>query len=191
MSATPNFHGQRALVLHRPGATTERLGRQLTLLGFQVDIRWKPVTSAENCDLLLVDADEGWSGLLPWTPAEKPMPIVALLGSEAPGRITWALDQGADALIAKPVAASAVFPALVMAARRFAEACEAAERMAELRERIRLRPLVLAAMQQIMTAQGLGEDEAYRVLRRAAMQQRLTVEQWAAALLAGQQTRAG
>ena len=72
---------------------------------------------------------KGGTGFCPWSRSEKPVPLVALLASEAPGRIAWALDQGADALIAKPVTASAVYPALVMATRRHAEARELAERI--------------------------------------------------------------
>ena len=191
MTHTPNFRGQRAVILHRAGDTTDRLARQLAVLGFDVTARWRPLESAAGLDLVFVDADEGWDELLPWTAAEKPVPLVALLGSEAPGRIAWALDQGADALIAKPVAVSAVYPALVMASRRHAAAQAMAERMVELEERIRLRPLVLRAVQQLMDGQGLGEAEAYRQLRKAAMEQRLSLEQCAASMLtSGQAKRA-
>ena len=184
MSTTPNFHGQRAVLLHRPAETTDRLVRQLGLLGFQVEVRWKPLTASMDYDVVLVDADEGWNGLLPWSSASKPVPLVALLGSEAPGRIAWALDQGADALIVKPVAASAVYPALVMAARRHAEARATAETMAVLQERVRLRPLVLAALAQLQAAHGWDEDMAFRHLRGEAMRQRIALEQCAAAVLA-------
>ena len=145
----------------------------------------------EDVDIVLVDADEGWDGLLPWTPAEKPAPLVALLASEAPGRIAWALDQGADALIAKPVSASAVYPALVMATRRHAEARQLNERIARLEERVRLRPLVHAAVRTLMAADGCDENEAYGRLRREAMQTRLTLEQAAASILASPRRQAG
>jgi AmiR/NasT family two-component response regulator len=147
--------------------------------------------AVEDVDIVLVDADEGWDGLLPWTPAEKPAPLVALLASEAPGRIAWALDQGADALIAKPVTASAVYPALVMATRRHAEARRFNERIARLEERVRLRPLVHAAVRTLMVADGCDENEAYGRLRREAMQTRLTLEQAAASILASPRKQAG
>ncbi len=184
MIGTPNFGGQRALLLHRRGETTERLTRQLALLGLAVEVRWQPLADVAGIDLVLVDADEGWTGLLPWRGTDKPVPLVALLASEAPGRIAWALDQGADALIAKPVAAAAVYPALVMAVRRHAEVRAAAGIVMELRERIRLRPLVLAAVERLRAAHSWTEDEAFRHLRREAMRQRLTLEQCAAGLLA-------
>ena len=146
MKGTLSFLGQRAVILHRPSETTNRLVRQCVLLGLRVEARRRPLRALENVDIVLADADEGWDGLLPWAPAEKPAPLVALLASEAPERIAWALDQGADALIAKPVTASAVYPALVMATRRHAEARQLNERIARLGERVRLWPLVHAAV---------------------------------------------
>jgi AmiR/NasT family two-component response regulator len=191
MKGTLSFLGQRAMILHRPSETTDRLVRQCALLGLRVEARWRPLRAVEDVDIVLVDADEGWDGLLPWMPAEKPAPLVALLASEAPGRIAWALDQGADALIAKPVTASAVYPALVMATRRHAEARRFSERIARLEERVRLRPLVHAAVRTLMVADGCDENEAYGRLRREAMQTRLTLEQAAASILASPQKQAG
>ncbi|HEY3623834.1 MAG TPA: ANTAR domain-containing protein [Roseiarcus sp.] len=191
MKATLSFLGQRAVILHRPSDTTDRLVRQCVLLGFRAEARWQPLRAVEDIDIVLVDADEGWDGLLPWTPAEKPAPLVALLASEAPGRIAWALDQGADALITKPVTASAVYPALVMATRRHAEARELNERIRRLEERVRLRPLVHAAVRSFMAADGCDENEAYGRLRREAMQTRLTLEQAAASILSSPRRRAG
>ena len=191
MKETLSFLGHTAAILHRPSETTDRLVRQCALLGLRVEARWRPLRAVEDVDIVLVDADEGWDGLLPWAPAEKPAPLVALLASEAPGRIAWALDQGADALIAKPVTASAVYPALVMATRRHAEARRINERIARLEERVRLRPLVHAAVRTLMTAEGCDENEAYGRLRREAMQTRVTLEQTAASILASARKQAG
>src|SRR5690606_29207877 len=102
-------------ILHRPDQTTERLARQMKLLGFKAKVQWQPLEAGDPADIVIVDADQGWDGLLPWEGNDAPLPLVALLGSEAPGRIAWAMDQGACAIIAKPLASSAVYPALVMA----------------------------------------------------------------------------
>src|SRR5580704_1636960 len=80
MKGTLSFLGQKAMILHRPSETTDRLVRQCALLGLRVEARWRPLRAVEDVDIVLVDADEGWDGLLPWTPAEKPAPLVALLG---------------------------------------------------------------------------------------------------------------
>ncbi len=186
MSRTPSFRGREALVLHRADQDAERLMRRCQVLGMTVRQQWCPLDLATTpADFVFVDADAGWTGLLPWSTAPAPLPTIALLGSEAPGRIAWALDQGASAVITKPVAAASVYPALVTAARFHEEAAEARDRMAELEERARMRPLVLAAMRALMSAQMLDEAAAYRSIRQDAMRRRLAVEQVAAEIVAG------
>lgn len=185
MSVTPSFIGLHAVILHRPGDAANRLTRQLNVLGLRVSVQWAPLDLDRTpAHLAIVDADAGWTGILPWTLEKSHVPLVALLGSEAPGRIAWALDHGATALIAKPVAASAVYPALVMAFRFHAEAQRTAETLAQLEERIRLRPLVLGAVQALRRQLGLDEAAAYRHLRQEAMRRRITLESVSAEILA-------
>ncbi|WFS04822.1 ANTAR domain-containing response regulator [Rhizobium tumorigenes] len=185
MRETPNFTGWHAAILHREDSNTERLIRQLTLLGLSTSLRWEPLSAMERQDLVIVDADQGWDGLLASAPAHPAVPVIALLGSEAPGRIAWALEQGAGAIIAKPVASSAVYPALVMAVAIQQERLTTRSKMDRLEERVRMRPLVHAAVQKIMEARGVGEEQAYTILRGSAMQRRLPMEQLAAFILGG------
>jgi len=79
----------------------------------------------------------------------------------------------------------------VMAARRHAEGREIARRMARLEERVRLRPLVYAAVQGLMADDGCCEGDAYDALRREAMRRRITLEQTAAAILARPRRQVG
>jgi AmiR/NasT family two-component response regulator len=186
MTQLPDLVGWRAVILHRPDEGIDRTVRQLGLLGLTVRVQWEPLNLGRTpADIVLVDADQGWNGLVPWEGASAPVPVVALLQSEAPGRVAWALEQGAGAILAKPVVASAIYPALVLAASAHRERLANAARLALMEERVKLRPLVFSAVSAIMAAQGLDEDGAYRSLRLAAMSQRITMEQAAAAILAG------
>ena len=186
---TPNFVGRRALILHRPDEAIARLERQLRLIGLDVEQRWAPIRPGETPDMVLVDADQGWSGLLPWEPGTAAtMPVVALLGSEAPGRIAWAIDQGAGAIIAKPVAAAAVYPALVLALHAFETRLATDAKIAALGARLQLRAIVTKAVEAIALAQRIDEEAAYGQLRDFAMRRRMTLEQAAAAILARQHT---
>ncbi|MBZ9602352.1 ANTAR domain-containing response regulator [Phyllobacterium chamaecytisi] len=185
MRETPNFTGWRVTVLHRPEAATERLSRQLKLLGFHVTIQWIPLDADELPDVILVDADQGWNDLLPWSGANAPRPVVALLGSEAPGRIAWLMEHGSCTIISKPIAASAIYPALVMAVSIHKEREAVRNRLLHLEERIRLRPLVHAAVQKIMAARQIDEEHAYSILRNCAMQRRVPMEQVAASIIGG------
>jgi AmiR/NasT family two-component response regulator len=185
MKETPNFTGWHAVVLHREDGNTERLIRQLRLLGLSATLQWAPLSAASVPDMVIVDADQGFDDLLPWAGAMPTCPVVALLGSEAPGRIAWALGQGAGAIIAKPIAASAVYPALVMAVSIHQERKNVAERLQYLEERVRMRPLVHAAVEKLMQAHGVDEERAYSILRNCAMRRRLPTEQIAAFILGG------
>jgi len=156
------------------------------VLGLGVEVKWAELGASDGSpDFVLVDADLGWDGLLNWPPSENPMPVIALLSSEAPGRIAWALAAGANSLIAKPVSASAIYPALVMAQHHHGVMRSMADRIGELEERVRLRPLVIRAVEAIMAAERTDEAGAYRHLRREAMRSRQTVEQLSATILAG------
>lgn len=188
-TATPVFAGWRAAVLHRPDEGVQRLVRQLELLGLVVVLAdFAPLgAGCGRVDVVFVDADQGFDGLLPWSAGAAPVPVVALLQSEAPGRISWAMAQGAGAMLPKPVAASAVYPSLVLAAHAFAERTAARARIAELEERLRLRPVVFAAARAVADGRGIDEQAAFRLLRRTAMRRRLTIEQVSADVLAGLQ----
>jgi AmiR/NasT family two-component response regulator len=186
MSELPDLVGWRAAILHRPDKNIDRMVRQLGLLGLTVHVQWEPLDLGRTpAEIAFVDADQGWCGLLPWEKGSAPLPMVALLQSEAPGRVAWALAQGAGAILSKPVAASAIYPALVLAVSAHRERAASAERQALLEERVRLRPLVHGAVRAIMGRHGLDEDAAYRRLRLAAMGRRITMEQAAAEILAG------
>lgn len=183
MTTTPGFTGLRAVILHRANDDVQRLTRQLGVLGLETHVQWQPLKTTATADLVLVDADAGWAGILPWERDKNPVPLIALLSSEAPGRVAWALDHGANALISKPVAASAVYPALVMAFRFHAQSLQVARELDNMRERLRLRPLVLAAVQALMQRFDLDEAAAYRQLRQQAMQNQLALEHVAADVL--------
>lgn len=183
MTEIPNIIGLTVAILHREDGNTERLERQLKLIGLKTRLQWSPLAADDACDIVMVDADQGWDGLLP--PSSHPRPVIALLGSEAPGRVAWALAQGASAVIAKPVGSSAVYPALVMAMSIHQERQQSARRLAHLEERVRLRPLVHAAVCRLMSVRGLDEERAYGVLRENAMRRRLPMEQVAASIIGG------
>jgi AmiR/NasT family two-component response regulator len=97
---------------------------------------------------------------------------------------------GGDALIARPRFTSAAYAALVMATRRYAEARGLNKRVAKFGERVRLRPLVHAAVRTFMAADGCDENKACGRLRREAIRKRLTLKQAAAFILASPRRQA-
>lgn len=184
--STPNFRGRSAIVLHRPHAATDAVLRQLERLGIAARAAWPGLAAADMAaDFVLFDADMAHDGQFPWAPGAPPMPLVALIGSEAPGRLDWVLAQGATAHLLKPVASGGVFSALVIAANGFARRRDADARIAELETRLRLRPVVVRAILALMAQRGLSEADAFREIRSAAMRERRSIEEHCLDLAAG------
>ena len=185
-AATPNFRGRSAVVLHRPHAAADAVLRQLERLGIAARPAW-PGLAAEDlaADFVLFDADTAHDGQFPWPAGAPPMPLVALIGSEAPGRLDWVLAQGATAHLLKPVASGGVFSALVIASHGFAERRAWEARIADLETRLRLRPVVVRAILALMAQRGLDEADAFREIRSAAMRQRCSIEEYCLDLAVG------
>ncbi len=185
---TPDLGGARAVVLHRPHATVTALTRQLVAVGLHVAAHWPDLPpEALAADFLFFDADMGFDEQFPWSPGTAPMPLIALIGSEAPGRVAWALSTGATAQLLKPVGDGGAYSALLIARTAF-EARQALVAEAEdLRRRLGERQTVVRAVLHLMQRTG-SESAAYDALRAEAMAARITLEEAAARVLARGET---
>lgn len=182
----PDLGGAVAMILHRPHATVQALTRQLRAIGLVVSDHWPDLPAAVlGADFMFFDADMGHDGQFPWAPGEAPMPMIALIGSEAPGRIEWALTQGADSQLLKPVGDNGVFSALLIARQAFESRRASANEIAGLRQRLSERQTVVRAV-TLLAASGKTEEEAFAQLRHLAMAWRETIEQAAARIVARQ-----
>lgn len=181
-----NFRGLRAVVLHRQDHNRDALESQLRRIGLLVTCL-TPLDGAllPAADVVFFDADLGYQGLFPWDRNEAPVPLIAVLASEAPGRLEWALDQGATSYLLKPIGSNGAFNALFVAFRLFAERREMRAALSEQSERVRARPLVVRAAIMVMQSLGVSDDRALTMLRQAAMRERITVEALCARIAAG------
>lgn len=168
--------GARAVILHRPHPTVQALERQLVAIGLLVEQCWPDLpASAIGADFIFFDADYGHDSQFPWEPGSPPMPMIALIGSEAPGRIEWALNAGADAQLLKPVGDGGVFSALLTARVAFEARQALSDEIAALRQRLDQRQTVVRAVALLM-GMGKTEDDAYGQLRAMAMAWRISFE---------------
>lgn len=177
---TPSFDGRRALILHRSHPLVDALVRQLAQLGISHQLCWPDLTLPTlPSDLLFYDADMGHDGQFPWQAGDVPMPAIALIGSEAPGRLAWAMRMGADAHLLKPIGSGGVFSALVIATEAFARRSTLRDELAGLRGRLDKRQLLAEATACLMLQHNISADLAYGQLRRDAMLSRLCIEDMA------------
>lgn len=180
----PSLGGARALIVHRPHPTVVALTRQLRAIGLGVTAHWPELpASGVLADYIFFDADMGHDSQFPWKPGDAPMPMIALIGSEAPGRIEWALSQNAAGQLLKPIGDGGVFSALLIARQAFDARNALAAEIADLRARLSERQTVVQAVMLLARTAGT-EERAYEQLRQMAMSWRVTIEQAAQRLVA-------
>jgi AmiR/NasT family two-component response regulator len=181
------FAGRTALIVHRADRHRDALEAQLHRAGLIVRSLSPTVRIARadtEADVIFFDADAGHDTLFPWGRSPPPMPLVAIIGSEAPGRIEWALAQFACAFMMKPIDSGGAFQALIVACGLHGEMQRLRHAVGDLSERVRARPLVVRAVLEVMEQHRIDETRALDRLRRAAMEARMTVEALAAAIAA-------
>lgn len=175
--------GAKAAILHRPHANVSAIERQLRAIGLSVESYWPELPTDLAVDFLFFDVDMGFDLQFAWKPGQSPMPMIALIGSEAPGRIEWSLSHGAHAQLLKPIGDNGVYSALLIARAAFEAHHRSASRIEELEERLSARETVVRAVMALM-AQGMSDQDAFASLRRMATDRRESFEAAAARIIA-------
>jgi len=179
----PDLDSWQAVILHPPHATVDALLRQLAVLHVGARQVWPQLDLSDaEADVIFFDVDGGMDEQFPWEPGLAPMPMVALIGSEAPGRIEWAIRQGSNAHLLKPVGSTGVYSALLVAASAHQAARTKTDNIKALETRLRQRPSVVHAVITLMEQGARDEDAAMKSLRAIAMTWRVTIEEAAEAI---------
>ncbi len=179
----PDLARWHAAILHREHPSVDALRRQLELLHIKVTLTWPQIDAdATNYNVVFFDADMGHDGQFPWPSGFAPMPMIALIGSEAPGRIEWALAQGSNAHLLKPIGSTGAYSALLIAAHAYQAARMQADDIRALEDRLRQRPLVVRAILKLMQQERLDEATAWKRMRKMAMSWGMTIEEAADAV---------
>lgn len=179
-----SLRGRKALLAIKDERDASIVRRQFDRLGIEI-AGWTPEEAPEGAaDIVLIDDD-----YLPIAGTEScPLPegcaVIVLLGTETPSRLKLVLDLDPASFLVKPLRSAGIYAAVVMAFERVARTNELKAQLSKMDARMRARRVVLAALVQLMHAQGLPEPAAFALLRRMAMEQRKTIEQVAAELVA-------
>ena len=180
-----SFRGLHALIEHPPGRDRTVLQTQLEFLGLKVTVNDSPASSHDCVDILFFDADSEQAAEAEEAHREIGLPAVALIGSETPSRLQAMLARQLSAYLMKPIRPTGIYASLAIATHQYATLQAMRRKLTSAEERLRSRRLLLTAMLQIMNQAQVGEAEAFRILRRAAMSNRQTVEAVSAQILAG------
>lgn len=170
----PNFRGRRALLLHPRDRNSDGIVEQLEKLGVPVEEQWPASSvSGAEADVVLFDSDLGFDGLFAWNPGAAPAPLIAIMGSEAPGRIEWTLAQEPSAYLPKPIGSTGVFTALSIAFHNFGLKQERDRERNE--AHLERRGAVVLAAATLMRRYDVDAGAAFRMLRVESMQRRTTL----------------
>jgi AmiR/NasT family two-component response regulator len=178
-----SLRGRRALVAIKDERDLSIVRRQFERLGIDI-FTWGPGGPLEcQPDVALID-DE----FLPLTSPARALPgrcpIIALLGTETPSRLKLVLELDPASFLVKPLRSAGIYAALVMAFERTERTNELKQQVAKLEDRLRSRRVVLAAVLHVMHSHSVAEPAAFALIRRAAMEQRKTIEQMSAEIAA-------
>jgi AmiR/NasT family two-component response regulator len=139
--------------------------------------------AAKDAEIIFFDADLAEAVALAWAGERITVPVVAIVGLEAPGRLLRAFELEPSAVLHKPLRSTGVYSALFFAVNEHARRVEQASKMALLEERHRSRRFVTGAILALMQERGVDDDQAFRLLRKESMRRRLTIEECAVQLL--------
>ena len=101
--------------------------------------------------------------------------VLLLTAFRSPALVAEAAEAGVLGYLVKPATAADVGPAVAVALARRDQLLRLAEEVSDLSARLEGRTLVERAKGRLMRDRGLGEDEAYAVLRRASMDARTSL----------------
>ena len=181
-----NFCGFRGVWLGPPNAAATMLAGTMERLGATVQVRTDLALdelSVER-DILFIDGDSLFDPASLCAPGRQHplVPVIGVVGSEAPSRLKALFDVGATALLRKPIHPSTVYSALFLAINNHARLVRLAHRIAEQDRRHGGRRFVIKAVVKLVQEQGLCDDEAFALLRRESMRLRIGIEDYAKSL---------
>ncbi len=183
-----NFLGYQALVLGKACRDRALLSRQLDRLGIDVRTTWPASdTECRATHMIFLDADSvRQAPQLDHIVAAVNGPVITLLGSDTPSVVDWSIGLGAAGCLMKPIRNAGILATLIMAFHTFEARREAAAQLADLRHRLKARPLMCTAVIRLMRELAVHEDAAFQLMRTASMERRMAIEDLAGMLVSGE-----
>lgn len=170
----PTIRGRRSAIFSRDKRAVSVLTRQLDLLG--ITAAANPAECDCSADIVFLDVDTTMESNPASFGLPPKIPVIALVGTETPGRLEWMMSHEPSAVLIKPLAAHGIYATLVVAFSDVRRREQEFLRVLKLEERIRARRIVVAAIIRLMKQYGIEEPEAFGMLRNAAQQRRMTIE---------------
>lgn len=184
-----NFARRKATIVSSDKNSIERLHNTLLKVGVQLrriessvhDLDFVDYELKINEDVIFLDGDLSGSLGVPAYPSTgfPIVPIIGMVGSEAPSRLGRLMTNGATSFIKKPIHMDTVFSSLFMAVNVHNERVSLAEKIADLDAKRHSRRYVIKAVTLLMQHFSVDDERAYEMLRKQSMHEQSTIETFA------------
>ncbi|MBC8129498.1 MAG: ANTAR domain-containing protein [Rhizobiaceae bacterium] len=179
-----NFSQRRALIASLDPRVIDALSATLGKLGLHVEVLCgdgtnAPVTGLDAArDLLFLDGDIHAPPIMPAGahPDLPAVPVIGLVGVEAPSRLRALMQAGATAFLQKPVYGGSVYSALYLCVNEHSRKTALCSAVEELEQRRRQRRYIVKAILMTVADRVVDDETAFQSLRREAMRARLSLE---------------
>lgn len=181
-----SFARRKATIISTSKECIDRLQNTLIKIGVQlrrvedtVDTPcFQDYPLVANEDVIFLDGDLSGTLNVPLHPHTgfPVVPIIGMVGSEAPSRLGRLMSNGVTSFIKKPIHVDTVFSTLFLAINTHNDRIALAEKIAELEERRKERRYVIKAVAILMQHFSVDDEKAYDMLRRQSMHEQTTIE---------------
>lgn len=137
----------------------------------------------EDSDIVFCDLAPGLPACVPWLPGDPKAALVVVVPPVASPDLDLLHKCAPDAVLHRPISASAVRTSLVLARTRFAYEQRLRWRISKLSETLQAFRSVERAKAILMNDRNMQEDEAYHFMRRQAMERRVSISTVAATII--------
>jgi len=182
-----NFVGYRATIATEQPTAVSQLEDMLTKLG--VSVVMKEIRDAKlqiepgEKNVLFIDSDLNVAVETGEMEPSRCLPVIGIIGVEAPSRLRWLMQLGATSTLRKPVHRAAVYSALFVGINEFRRRRYLADLVGEYERRRLLRKSLVQAVLIVMHRTGLDYVGAYDQLRRESMRSRQSLEDFCEAFI--------
>lgn len=168
------------LVLHPRDDEGAALMAHLRRIGCAPSQLWPmPETLPQRVDMLILAIEDQRRAELRRFLRSLPNPaptILAVVSYENPAILQLVLESGAMAILGRPIKPFGLLANLAIARHHWQQAQDLAREARRFRRKVKGDQMVMRAKTILMAAEGLGEDDAHRILRARAMERRLAIE---------------
>lgn len=178
------FRQLELLAVMPPNEDRKQVTRELQRLGAKVKHLWPaPVRLPIDGDMIICELAPDVAECTPWLPGEAPLSLVLHVPRNEEFDFSEIRNCAPHGLLHSPISDKSIFNTIMLALDQFRYEQRLRSRINKLDDNLRSMRAVEQAKAILMHAKQIDEEEAYRVLRRTAMERRITLGTLATAIV--------